>query len=377
MKHCKVIFCFLCFILFFSSCRNQVEFLLDDEEKTDTCVIKKVEGQDICVEQRVETFYIGDLQDRFVDFLFVLDASPSMSDDLAHLGQGFEDLISQVKGSKWQMAFTTADHGDHNYGEDLSTGKKIFPQQQWKDYQGDQPYFGHFMHLEYQGQKLSEMILNPRISDYVNVFKDTVSRQDENCSLAPYCQGALEQPLRVLNSSIERLAQAESDSPMLKNSEVLVSFIVTDEDERLEDQEHATTAQEVLNSFKRLFPEKSFHVFTLLIQDEKCLAQQKKYSPQSAFGEKISELAKITNGKNISLCEENYGPPLQEVSALLRKLIESVELKEEPVLKAGVKVEFIKGKSQENWKAVGKKLVFKEFLAPDSEIKVSYFVKSK
>jgi hypothetical protein len=366
--------------LFFSSCKNQVEFLLDDEKKNkaEACIIKKVEGQDICVEQRVETFHIGNLHDRFVDFLFVLDVSPSMADDLVHLGQGFEDLISQVKGSKWQMAFTTADHGDHNYEEDLSTGKKIFPQQQWKDYQGDQPYFGHFMHLEYQGKKLPEMTLNPQISDYVNVFKDTVSRGvDEKCLLAPYCQGSLEQPLRVLNSSIERLAQAESDSPMLKNSEVLVSLIVTDEDERLEDQEHATTAQEVLNNFKKLFPEKSFHVFTLLIQDEQCLAQQKKHSPQSVYGEKISELAKITNGKNISLCEENYGPPLQEMSALLRKLIESVELKEEPVLKAGIKVEFIKGKNQENWKAVGKKLVFKEFLAPDSEIKVSYFVKTK
>ncbi len=379
MKAIKLfaVFC----VLFSSSCRNQVEFLLDDEEKnkkTNSCIIKKVEGQDVCVEQRVETFYIGNLHDRFVDFLFILDVSPSMEDDLARLGQGFEDLISQIKGSNWQMAFTTADHGDHNYGEELESGKKIFPQQKWEDYQGDKPYFGHFMHLEYQGEKLPQTVLNPQTPDYVNVFKDTITRdKDEDCLLAPYCQGSLEQPLRVLNSGIERLAQAESDSSMLKNSEVLVSFIVTDEDERLEDQDHATTAEEVLNNFKKRFPEKSFHVFTLLIQDEECLVQQKKYSPQSVYGEKISELAKMTNGKNISLCEENYGPPLQEASALLRSLIESVELKEEPVLKAEIKVEFVKGKSQENWDTVGKKLVFKEFLTPDSEIKVSYFVKSK
>ena len=354
--------------------------MLDDEEKNEKggCLIKKVEGQDICVEQKVETFHVKNLHDRFVDFLFILDVSPSMTDDLAHLGQGFEDLISQIKGSNWQMAFTTADHGDHDYDEYLDSGIKVFSQQKWEDYQGDQPYFGQFMNLEYQGKKLPQIILDPATPDYVNIFKDTVTRgMDEECSLAPYCQGSLEQPLRVLNSSLKRLARSDSESSFLKKSEVLVSFIVTDEDERVEDQNHATTAEEVLTDFSKLFPEKSFHVFTLLIQDETCLIQQKEHSLQSVYGTKISELAKITNGKNVSLCEENYGPPLQEISAILRTLIESLELKEEPILKEEIKVEFIKGESQENWKTVGNKLVFKEFLTPDSEIKVSYFVKAK
>ena len=355
-----------------------MEFLKENEDDNKECLRKTVDGQDICVEQRIETFYVKNLQDRSVDFLFILDVSPSMTDDLARLGQAFEDLISQIKGSNWQMVFTTADHGDHDYGEDPSSGAKIFSQQRWEDYQGDQSYFGQFMHLEYQGKKLSQIILNAETPNYVNVFKDTVTRgRDEGCSLAPYCQGSLEQPLRVLQSSLQRLAHTDYTPSILKKSDVLVSFIVTDEDERVEDQNHATTAKEVLNSFNKLFPGKSLYAFNLLIQDKKCLAQQKEHSPQSVNGEKISELAKITNGKNISLCEENYGPPLQEVSTLLRTLIERLELKEEPVLKEEVKVEFVKGKNLENWKIVGNKLIFREFLAPGSEVKVSYFVKAK
>ena len=357
------------------SCDSRVEFLLDDQSKNKECLKKEVEGQSICVEQKVETFQVKTLGSKSVDFLFVLDVSPSMTDDLARLGQSFEALMSQILISNWQMFFTTADHGDHDYEEDPVSGEKIFSHQKWQDYQGKEPYFGRFMQLEYQGKKLSQTDLSAKTLDYVNVFKDTLTRGlDEDCSLAPYCQGSLEQPLRVLDSSLARLALA--DTLTLRKSATLVSFIVTDEDERVEDQENATTADEVLRNFKKLFPGKPFHAFALLIQDEKCLTLQKQHSPQSVYGKKVSELAELTDGKNISLCEENYGPALQELSSLLRALIESLELKEEPILKEEIKVEFVKGK-RTDWKLTGNKLLFKKALSPGSEIKVSYFVKTK
>ncbi len=381
------------FFILFVSCGAEIDILGADagdeppKKESAECIMREVKGKNICVIQKEETFQIKGIKNKVVDFLFVLDVSDSMLDDLARLGQAFEPLMSQVSTSDWQMFFTTADHGDY-YMKNPQTNEiemHVSSHQSWQDYQGDQPYFGQFMDLEYNGEKLAQKVLNANTPNYVNVFKDTLTRgSSEGCFLAPYCQGPLEQPLRSLNSSLERFAQAgaggveASAPPSLRSSaDTFISFIVTDEDERVEDQAHATTAQEVAENFKKLFPQKSFHSFALLIQDETCLINQKKHSPSSVYGKKVAELAGLTHGKNISICEENYGPPLRVISSLLRSLIESVRLAKRPVLPESVEVEFVKGNNQGKWTLKGKKLIFENPLETDSEIKVSYFVKAK
>ena len=389
----KIAFLFFIFLFFFLSCGSKVQFLRTGEEKEDPppeqtpspeCLEKVINGKTICVQQEVKIFLVEELAKKPIDFLFVVDVSPSMWDDLSRLGQAFSDLMSQISVSDWQMLFTTADHGD--YEKDPKTGQEMMifsSQQDWKNYNGKAPHFGQFMDLEYQGKRLNQKSLTANTPDYINVFKDTLTKTlSEDCSSAPYCQGSLEQPLRVLKSSLERLKLLQTDSnssgPSLRDSASFVSFIVTDEDERVEDPDKATSAQEVVESFKKWFPEKSFHSFALLIQDEECLNLQKAHSPNSVYGEKVSKLAELTQGKNVSLCETNYGPPLREISHLLRNLIESLNLDYEPVLPEEIRVEFIKGKSQADWTLNGKKLTFKAGLEPGAEIKVSYFVeKSK
>ena len=376
LQQYRTVFFYFC-LIFFSSCQSDLDFSTEVEPEPSPieCLKKTINGQEICVEQRIETFHVQKIEDKLVDFLFVLDVSPSMTNDLSRLGQAFESLMSQIHQSQWQIFFTTADHGDHDYSVDLDTDEKIFDHLKWEDYSGNEPFFGYFMHLEYQGKKMNQQQLNSETPDYINVFKDTLTRKSgDDCSLAPYCQGSLEQPLRVLNSSLERLAQ--SKTPILRESADFVSFIVTDEDERVEDPNQATKASEVLKTFNTLFPKKSFYSFGLLIQDEQCLTQQKNHSPQAVYGEKVSELASLTQGKNVSLCEEDYGPDLEELSRLLRIFMESVKLKEKPI-SPEIQVQFIKGKRQTGWKLEGNKLMFKKALEPGSEIKVSYFVKTK
>jgi len=379
---CKITFLLYCFVVFFS-CKSQVAFLLDDPSEPaleqNDCLEKEVDGRAICVVRKVETLQADALNKKSLDFVFVLDVSPSMVEDLARLGQSFEDLMSQIVVSNWQIFFTTADHGDHDHMVDPVSGYTAFSHQKWQDYHEDQPYFGNFMYLEHQGKKINQKKLDAQTSDYINVFKDTVTRgPDDDCSLAPYCQGSLEQPLRALKSSLERLAQGkqtgENTLSLNPSAKDVVSFIITDEDERVENSDHATTAEDVLQTFKTLFPEKYLHSFSLIIQDDECLARQKQYSPQSVYGQRVSRLAELTNGENMSLCEENYGFLLQELSHLLRGLIESLTLKGRPVLKNEITVEFTKGTPRTDWKLEGKKLVFKEALEPGSEIKVSYFV---
>lgn len=374
-------FIYIVFILG-TACKSQVQFdsSLDysssvqhsTNDQNPTCVIKNINNKNVCVEQKVEIITIKNLEEEHINFLFILDVSASMTDDLSRLGEAFESLISQIRLIKWNMFFTTADHGDHDYTENLETKNKVFSSQKWEDYTGDKPYFGQFMDLEYKGESINQKQLSVNTTDYINVFKDTLTKNlEEDCDLAPYCQGSLEQPLRVLKSSLKRLAKKDP----FKGD--IISIIVTDEDERSEDLENATKAQEVVNTFNTLFPEKSFHAFSLLIQDNNCLKQQQEYSPQSVYGERISELAKLTQGKNISLCELDYGPPLKSISRFVRNLIESVDLKEQPILTQNITIEFLKGSSRKQWELKNKKIVFKKALDIGSEIKVSYFYEVK
>ena len=370
---------FILCILFLCSCESRIEFLVEQDPEEE-CLSKEVNGELVCVEQKTETFHINNLGNKNVDFLFVLDVSRSMTEDLTRLGQAFRPLISQISDTNWRMFFTTADHGDHNY---LSFGEeKQFSEQKWEDYKGEEPYFGQFMYLEYQGKKLNQQELSPAVSDYENVFKDTLTRlSGDGCSLAPYCQGDMEQPLRVLNSVLERWAKTGGPAPVsatekTRKRDTIVSFIVTDEDERSEDPKSAFRASKVVENFKKWFPKKSFHSFALVVQDEACLEVQKKHSSDSVYGTRVSELAPLTQGKNISICEKNYGPALEGLSHLLRNLIQDLQLEEEPLVKEEVTVDFVKGANQ-GWELKGKKLFFKEALQTGSEIQVSYFVKPK
>ena len=375
---------FFCFILFLS-CRSPLEFVDDGSESPPgptvggkaKCVKKMVKGRELCVKRVKETFHVKGVENKPVYFVFILDVSSSMEDDLARLGQAFEDMMSQVHKSNWRMFFTTADHGDH-VPWILPGGNLEFTHQKWEDYKGDEPHFGQLMHLEHKGKKLDQKQLDAKTPDYIEVFKDTLTRNPgDGCDLAPYCQRDMEQPLRVLNSCLERWAQGGDDILSEHPEADIISFTVTDEDERKEDQAHATTAKEVVDNFNTLFPHRSLYSFSLIIQDDKCLEQQKKYAIGSVYGTKVSELARLTHGDNISICEENYGPPLQKLSHILRSLIESVELKQDPVLAEDIKVEFIGGTTEVDWELRGKKLVFKEALKPGSKVKISYFVESK
>ena len=361
------------YTLSFLSCGSNIEFSVPEDEIRLDCLVKEIEGEEICVIEKTEIFDVKNFQDKTIDFLFILDVSPSMTDDLARLGDAFSGLMSQIKESKWRIFFTTADHGDHEYTE-TEDGILAFSQDRWQDYQQEGPYFGNLMFLEHQGKKLDQKVLSVKVPEYNSVFKDTLtSLKSADCSQAPYCQGSLEQPLRVLNSTLERF----SKSSTIKETESLISFIITDEDERKEELEQATKAETVVGNFKSLFPKKSLYSFSIIIQDEECLASQRKYSAHSVLGTRISKLAPLAHGKNISICEESFVPALNEISKIVRRLVGSFKLSEKPLSKASVKVEFLDKKQPPvKWHLEGKRIIFEQPLELNSKVKVTYFLPS-
>ena len=202
------------------------------------------------------------------------------------------------------MAFTTADHGDHDYLFNPKTKEKVFfSPDRWQDYKGIRPAFGRFMPLQLGDHVSKGKILNANYQDYVQIFHDTITldykdqlQKELDCNKPPYCQEGLEQPLRVLKSVI---SQADSTHHnFFKKDSVFVAFVVTDEREREEDSKRATTAQEVMKEFNKVFggmKEKRFIAYSVSIQDEVCLGEQSEKS-SAGYSKELDKLVDLTGG---------------------------------------------------------------------------------
>ena len=320
------------------------------------------EDEDDCT--ITETFLMDKLETE-VDILFVLDVSSSMKNNLKKLGSSMLDLLTHIQDFDWQMAFTTADHGDHT-----KIGGKV-SEQRWEDYRGDQPHFGKFMNLEYRNRLLNDKVLNKQNQFYETIFYDTLTINNQNsCSLSPFCQGDHEQPLRALKASIER----DENGNFFRPNSDLITIIITNEDERVEDQQNATTADEVVQTFQSQFSsKKNLYGFGILIQnqDSRCRQTQKR-GHSAEYGRKIAELAQKTNGKNISICSNDYGKAMKDVSRVIRDLVlDNVYLKTAFPNANSVDVQITPSQNVQ-WKVAGRHIIFKPALKLGSQVQVTY-----
>lgn len=327
-------------------------FQCDEEEEGD-CTI-------------TETFQMNE-SETAVDIIFVLDVSSSMKDNLRKLGSSMLDLLTHIQEFDWQMAFTTADHGDHI----KSNG--IISEQRWEDYSGNQPHFGQFMRLEYRNRLLNDKILNKHNNFYETVFYDTLTINNQNpCSFSPFCQKDHEQPLRALKAAIERPENRDFFRP---NSD-LIAIIITNEDEREEDPGNATTAEEVVQTFQSQFSDKkNLYGFGILIedQDKRCRRAQRGLIVKAPeYGKRVAELARITHGSNIDICSSNYGNALERVSRVIRdRILDNVYLTTAFPNASSVDVQIHPVQNIE-WKVEGRHIVFKPSLKLGSEVQVTY-----
>ena len=311
-----------------------------------------------------ETFSMNE-SETTVDIIFILDVSSSMKDNLKKLGSSMLDLLTHIQDFNWQMAFTTADHGDH-----IKSNGRI-GEQRWEDYNGDQPHFGQFMQLEYRNRLLNDKVLNKHNNFYETVFYDTLTINDENpCSFSPFCQKDHEQPLRALKAAIERPENSDFFRP---NSD-LIAIIITNEDERVEDPGNATTAKEVVQAFQSQFAgEKNLYGFGILIedQDRKCYRTQKR-GHSAEYGKRVAELAHETYGANIDICSSDYGKALESVSQVIRdRVLDNVYLTTAFPNANSVNVQ-ITPQQNIDWKVEGRHVVFKPALKLGSEVQITY-----
>ena len=396
MKTLFGIFLFLNLLLLFTHCNRELTFKIDrtaldgihnnplaqevdifppDEtkevEEREPASIEYIE----VLEQHREIFHTRPLQSQAVDFIFILDVSFSMLKDLARLGNAFSSLMSEIDKTDWRMAFTTADHGDHNYSVNKKDRSLKFTNQSWKRYNGPDPFFGKLMFLEHNNRILNRNWLTPHVPHHRQIFKHTLTRRKtDGCNLPPHCQGDLEQPLRAFNALFERMSHPDYPSHLkLRPHASLVVVFITNEDERVEDSNNATQASAVLENFNHLYPSKNLISFGILIKDDFCYQRQiTSHSPDAVYGNKVAQLATFTGGQNISICEKSYHVPLSKVSQTIRDHIQSFTLMYKPAEEQETKVKFYSGQPSP-WALRGKQILFKDDLQPETEVEVTYF----
>ena len=265
----------------------------------------------------------------------------------------------------FKLAITTADHGDH----EKRNGK--VGEQKWQNYNGDRPYFGKFMHLEHRGNLLDTNILTTRIPNYRTVFYDTLTlnsgQGDCNGELPPYCQGGHEQPLRSAKSALER---EENQDFFRGEGETVFILVFTNEDERVEDPENATTGQDVKDTFESLYPDNNLYGFGILVQDKSCYKNQRRANSRSEYSHRVAELAQVTLGRNISICRDDFGPAFAGISKLMKeRVFDNVQLEQHPKEVTQVSIEPLQNV---DWKVKGRHILFDPALQPESKVTVHY-----
>lgn len=302
-----------------------------------------------------------------LEILLVIDASDSMDDNLRETGKNMEALLSYIQDKNWRIAFITADHGDHNTNKISS--------EQWKDYNGSLPRFGKLMNLEKNGVILNQFILSHDMEEYEQIFKDTITRENSSdCKHPPYCHGVNEQPLRSLKAAISRYQTNSKHKQFFQPNTDTVVLIITDEDERRPDSHNATTAEQVIQTYNKVFAgqKKRLFGFSISIQDKECYEDEKGWFSGADYGRIVSRLAELTGGRNISLCSSDYGRELKDISKITRSLVQSLTLQKIFYIPDTVQVSLSPHQPEISWKLYGRKLVFSGDIKPGTQIKVSY-----
>ena len=386
-------FLFQLLIVFILSCRAEVYFAsVSDLAKVESVIEDPIVEEASVVEEPKPKEYIVTLKPkkkRQLDILFVLDTSASMDHHLEKLGNRVLSLLDSISDYDWQMAFTTSDHGDHEITERENRNQiSSFPEDKWEDHiENTQASFGKLMPLEAEPIQLSEQlwkfyifnqkILKPETPNYKNVFFNTVSHYPKKlCDQPPFCQKPMEQPLRSLKSAIERVNLDNKE--LFRPKADFVTLIISNERERLEDTNRATSAQEVVDTFNQLLKPmgKRFFAFNILVLDRECQKSEQERGGAKALtaslGFDIGELADLTGGENISICIEDYALALQKISQAIEIFVEQSLDIEEEFDPSTFKVEFLNG-APVLWELVGNRLTFKEEIQEDKQIKISYF----
>ena len=254
-----------------------------------------------------------------VDIIFSLDTSDSMYEFLSQAEYTFAGFTHALQPLDWRIYFVNADYGQNgdflfSYTSPYSKGKMI--------------------PLEDDGELLRKpQYLSKAVYHHESVFLDTLSHHafdrysdyGENyvweCDMSPGCGGWNEQPLSNLRAALLR------NKGKFRPDAAKVVIVVSDNDEEgnlTGNVGHKTTPADIVNVFKKLYRGNRWVAYGVLmpVGDKQCsreiyagmwneLVDGDTDTPYTS----LTELAKLSGGRNYSLCEKSYKPLAKKIVA--------------------------------------------------------------
>jgi hypothetical protein len=294
-------------------------------------------------DQKVVEIFKQTAEDPVVDILIVDDNSSSMYDEQGRMGARIRNFLNYLDDVNWHIGITTTDVSDGHWGLKGSLLK-----------------FGN----------TGSYVLTKDTPNYENLFISTVTREEgRDCD--PECPSSDEQPLAATIMAMEKRDTANRG--FFRPNANLAVLVLSDEDEKSNGSNNATTGEQVVSAFKSIWSDgKSISGYGIIVEpgDAQCRTSSST-GGQSQFGTHVADFADLTGGVTASICDTDYGAILSSLGEQVRGEIEYIDLANEPE-DGSVKVTLTPSQPNIKVKVKGRRVKFSAPPAVDTEIKVTY-----
>ena len=211
--------------------------------------------------------------------LWIVDTSFSTRHVLRTMHRRLEGFVNILSPLNWRMGYISADLKRRHKGKYLSE-------------------------LELNGEIIiNTKVISKRTRAYKQVFIDSLTRNAMHpCQNAPGCGSRKERPLAALNQFLK------NDRHFIQDSEDLIVFILTDNNESKYRRGSMMTASQVVSTFYSKYgDDKRMKVYTLTVKDEECRSSIRQRSfTEGNYAPAVTQLAEATGGASFSLCLPSY-----------------------------------------------------------------------
>lgn len=297
-----------------------------------------------------------------VDLLVVVDNSRSMRADQDKLSREFRSFVSQLSDADYRIAVTTTDTS--------SPGFENTP-----------GYWGNLDLIVDTGKNyISKKDSNPEeLFSYIINRPETASCDQSKGQQD--CASFDERPLAAIKMAIDK--REAINRGFFREDADLAILIISDEDETEFPDGSYFSAQDLVSHISSEFSDtKKTLGFVIAIrdQDQNCFDTQALDTVTGAlavsYGIRIGELADITGGFKVNICNENFGGDLKQISEFVKKELLPLKVKLPPTVEEDtIKVSIIlpSGKPFDfKTEVKGGELRVTPTPPEDSEISISY-----
>ena len=289
-------------------------------------------------------FFNNNNSERFVDVLFVVDNSTSMTEEQNKLGDRLDAFIGSLSQVDWQIGITSTDVSNGSFGAK-----------------------GSLLTLDGTSSK----ILKATTPNYNTIFKNSVVRNETlDCQTTAVCPSNNEQPLRASMMAMDKRATANAG--FFRENADLVIVILSDEDEMSSGPAEATSADQVIAHFKSIWgEEKKLSAFAIIVEPGDSVCYSDQYLTAGTYGDYAADLVLKTGGVTGSICDTDYSDSLSKIGENVNQLLNYIVLKKDPDVE-GMDLVISPYDADLTWKVKGRRITFNKTPAEGTRIDVVY-----